>query len=41
MRRIHWKWVVVASLLAEATVIAIFFLLLLAATAVCLKSRGP
>jgi hypothetical protein len=33
MRRIHWKWVVVASLLAEATVIAIFFLLLLAATA--------
>jgi len=33
MHRIHWTWIIVASFLAEATVIAIFFLLLLAATA--------
>jgi hypothetical protein len=32
MRRIHWKWIVVAGLFAEATVFAIFFLLLFAAT---------
>ena len=32
MHRIHWKLIVVASFLAEATVIAIFFLLLFAAT---------
>lgn len=31
MRRIHWKWVVVASVLAEASVLAIFFLLLFVA----------
>jgi hypothetical protein len=33
MRRIHWKWIVVAGFLAEATVLAVFFLLLFAATA--------
>jgi hypothetical protein len=33
MRRIYWKRIVVAGLLAEATVFAIFFLLLFAATA--------
>ena len=32
MRRIHWKWIVVAGFLAEATVFAVFFLLLFAAT---------
>ena len=32
MRLIHWKWIVVAGLLAEAAVFAIFFLLLFAAT---------
>jgi hypothetical protein len=32
MRRINWKWILLAALLAEATVIAIFFLLLLVAT---------
>jgi hypothetical protein len=32
MRRIHWKWIVVAGLLAEATVFAVFFLLLFVAT---------
>ena len=32
MRRIHWKRLVVAGFFAEATVFAIFFLLLLAAT---------
>jgi len=32
MPRIHWKWIVAASFLAEATVFAIFFLLLFAAT---------
>ena len=33
MRRIHWKWIIVAGVLAEATVFAFFFLLLFAATA--------
>jgi hypothetical protein len=33
MRRIHWKRIVVAGFLAEATVLAVFFLLLFAATA--------
>ena len=33
MRRIHWKWIVVAGVFAEATVFAVFFLLLFAATA--------
>lgn len=32
-RRIRWKWIIVGGLLAEITVIAIFFLLLLAAMA--------
>ena len=32
MRRIHWKWIVIASFFAEATVFAVFFLLLFAAT---------
>ena len=32
MRRIHWKRIVVASFLAEVTVIGVFFLLLFAAT---------
>src|ERR1051325_8232016 len=32
MRRIHWKWLLIASVLAEATVFAVFFLLFLAAT---------
>jgi len=32
MRRIHWKWIVVAGFFAEATVFAVFFLLLFAAT---------
>jgi len=32
MRRIHWKWIFVAGFLAEATVFAVFFLLLFAAT---------
>ena len=31
--RIRWKWIIVGGLLAEITVIAIFFLLLLAAMA--------
>jgi hypothetical protein len=31
--RIRWKWIIVGGFLAELTVIAIFFLLLLAATA--------
>jgi hypothetical protein len=30
--RIHWKWVLAGGVLAEVSVIAIFFLLLLAAT---------
>ena len=33
MRRIHWKRIVLAGFLAEASVFAIFFLLLFAATA--------
>jgi hypothetical protein len=33
MRRIHWKWILVAGFLAEATVFAVFFLLLFAAAA--------
>jgi hypothetical protein len=33
MRRIHWKWILLAGFLAEVSVFAIFFLLLLAATA--------
>jgi hypothetical protein len=33
IRRIHWKWIVAAGFVSEATVIAVFFLLLLAATA--------
>jgi hypothetical protein len=33
MRRIRWKWIFLGAFLAELTVIAIFFLLLLAATA--------
>jgi hypothetical protein len=32
IRRIRWKWVVLAALLAEATVLAIFFLLLFVAS---------
>lgn len=32
IRHIHWKWIVVAGLLAEAAVFAIFFLLLFVAT---------
>src|SRR6185503_6455323 len=32
-RRIHWKWIVIAAFVAEATVLALFFLLLFAATA--------
>ena len=32
-RRIRWKWILVGGLLAEVTVMAIFFLLLLAAMA--------
>jgi hypothetical protein len=32
MRHIHWKWIVVAGLFSEATVFAVFFLLLFAAT---------
>jgi hypothetical protein len=32
MRRISWKWILLASLFAEATVMAIFFLLLFVAT---------
>ena len=32
MHRIHWKWIVVAGLVAEATVFAVFFLLLFVAT---------
>jgi hypothetical protein len=32
MRQIHWKWIVVAGFLAEAAVMAVFFLLLFAAT---------
>jgi hypothetical protein len=32
IHRIHWKWIVVAGLLAEAAVFAIFFLLLFVAT---------
>jgi hypothetical protein len=30
--RIHWKWIVIAGFLGEATVFAVFFLLLFAAT---------
>ncbi len=33
MRGIRWKWIVAAGFLAEATVFAVFFLLLFAATA--------
>jgi hypothetical protein len=33
MSRIHWKWIVVAGFLAEASVLVVFFLLLFAATA--------
>ena len=33
MRQIHWKRIIVAGFLAEATVLAVFFLLLFAATA--------
>jgi hypothetical protein len=33
VRRIRWKWIIVGGLLAEITVMAIFFLLLLAAMA--------
>jgi hypothetical protein len=33
MRRIHWKRILIAGFLAEATVFAVFFLLLFAATA--------
>ena len=33
MRRIRWKWVVLGALFAELTVMAIFFVLLLAAMA--------
>ena len=33
MRGIRWKWIVAAGCLAEATVFAVFFLLLFAATA--------
>jgi hypothetical protein len=32
MRQIRWKWILLAALLAELTVMAIFFLLLLGAT---------
>src|SRR6266498_723465 len=32
MRRIHWKWIVLAGFFAEAIVFAFFFLLLFAAT---------
>jgi hypothetical protein len=32
IRRIHWKWIVAAGLLSEVVVMAVFFLLLLAAT---------
>jgi hypothetical protein len=32
MRQIRWKWVLLAGLLAEITVLALFFLLLLGAT---------
>ena len=32
MGRIHWKWIVVAGVLAELSIIVIFFLLLLLAT---------
>jgi hypothetical protein len=33
IRRIHWKWIVVAGFFAEATVFAVFLLLLFAVTA--------
>jgi hypothetical protein len=33
MSRIHWKWIIVAGFLAEASVLVVFFLLLFAATA--------
>ena len=33
VRRIHWKWILIAGFFAEATVFVIFFLLLFAATA--------
>ena len=33
MRRIHWRWIVIAGFLSEATVFALFFVLLFAATA--------
>jgi hypothetical protein len=33
MRQIHWKWIFVAGFFAEATVFAVFFPLLFAATA--------
>jgi hypothetical protein len=32
MRRIHWKWIVVAGFFAEATVFAVFLILLFVAT---------
>src|SRR5215216_4199319 len=32
MRRIHWKWILLAGFFAEATVFAVFFLLLFVAT---------
>ena len=32
MRYIHWKWIVLAGFFSEATVFAVFFLLLFAAT---------
>jgi hypothetical protein len=31
MRRIHWRWIIAAGFLSEATVFAIFFLLLFVA----------
>jgi hypothetical protein len=33
MRRIHWTWIFAAGFLAEASILAVFFLLLLAAKA--------
>jgi hypothetical protein len=32
IRRIRWKWIVAAGFLAEAAILAVFFILLLAAT---------
>jgi len=32
LQRIHWKWIVAAGFLSEVAVLAVFFLLLLAAT---------